>query len=119
MRQSVNNKLILEPYKGQRKIEATVKSGFATVKQRSTLIGLKLLSDANVVPNGSGKILTIKAGSIVFFEESVLATEGWAKNTYTVDGDGGGKEFVIGEYNRAVFFDGEIGKLDKSKGTFK
>ena len=46
MSNSVNNRLFLEPYGGGKKLELEIKKGFGTVKARSTLIGLKLVRDA-------------------------------------------------------------------------
>lgn len=73
---SVNNKILLQPYEGSNKIEANVSSGFATIKQKSSLIGLKLLVDAEI----DGKL--IKKNSTVLIEEVVLSTSPWAKKTY-------------------------------------
>jgi hypothetical protein len=98
---SVRNKLFLEPYKGGKKIEAEVKSGFATVKQRSTLIGLKLLMDAQVMIGSKSEIL--RAGTSVFFEETLLYTEAWAKHTYTAN-ELVGQEFIIADFSHAVAF---------------
>lgn len=96
---SVNNKLILEPYKGSRKIEANTSSGFATIKQKSTLIGLKALIDAQITSSG-GKDVKIKKNSTVFFEEEVLYSSAWAKKTYQCDGIE--DKFIIADYSQVV-----------------
>lgn len=99
MTMSVRNKLFLEPYKGDRKIEATVKSGFASIKQRTSLIGLKLIAPAQVlVSENISDILPV--GTIIYFEETTLSTEAWAKHKFT--SDIASEEFIVGEYSRAV-----------------
>lgn len=97
---SIRNKLFLEPYKGERKIEASVKSGFATVKQRSSLIGLKLVVPAQVIVSGN-VVETLSAGSVAYFEESVLSAAPWAKHTYKAEGLTD-KEFIMADYTQAV-----------------
>lgn len=96
---SVNNKLILEPYKGTKKIEANTSSGFATIKQKSTLIGLKLIEDAEVT-DIHGKNVKIKKNSIVFFEEEVLYSSPWAKKTYNCDNIE--TKFIIADYSQVI-----------------
>ncbi len=92
------NKLLVEPYTGNGKPEAEVKSGFATVKQRSSLVGLKLLADA-VVTHGS-VTTTYAKGSVAYFKETDLATIHWTKTRMTCDAIEG--EFVIAEYSNVV-----------------
>lgn len=99
---SSNGNLILEPYKGSKKLEAEVKKGFATVKARSTLIGLKLIEDAEVILGGTTH--TIEKGSVLYFREESLATGETYTKKYTVEGEDG--EFVIGNYNDII----KIGK---------
>lgn len=92
---SVNNKLILEPYKGDGKIKASVNSGFAQIKQKSTLIGLKVLADASI--NAANSSFEITKGSTVYIEEEVLHTQDWSKRTYeTEDIDG---KFIMVDYH--------------------
>jgi hypothetical protein len=64
---SINNVIIVEPYTSKRKIEATVNKGLATVKQRVTVVGLKVLADARI-----SDTQTIKKGSVVFLNEKYL-----------------------------------------------
>ena len=64
---SLNNVILLEPYTGKRKIEATVSKGLATVKQKGAVIGLKVLADARV-----SDLLTIKKGSVAYINEDYL-----------------------------------------------
>ena len=95
---TINNKLILEPYKGKNKIEAQVTSGFATVKQKSTLIGLKLLADGKVA---IGKdMVDVKKGQTIFFPEEILHAHDWSKKTFNLEGSE--QKFIIAEALHAV-----------------
>jgi hypothetical protein len=90
---SVNSKLILEPYKGKGKAEAQVTSGFASIKQKSTLVGLKLLADGKVA---IGKdMVDVKKGQTVFFSEEVLHASDWSKKTFNIEGSE--EKFIIAE----------------------
>lgn len=95
---TVNNKLILEPYKGKGKIEAQVNSGFASIKQKSTLIGLKLLADGKV---SIGKdMVDVKKGQTIFFPEEILHAHDWSKKTFNLEGSE--EKFIIAEAVYAV-----------------
>lgn len=96
---SINNRLILEPYKGSNKVEAKINSGFATVKQKSTLIGLKLLVGASVITM-NGKEQNYQPGSIAYFEEETLHASAWAKKTYECDSIN--EKFIIAEFDQVV-----------------
>lgn len=97
---SCNNNLVLEPYKGSNKIETTgVSTGFATVKQKSNLIGLKSLANGIIVGVG-GVQENVEKGQTVYFEEEQLHAGGWAKKTYTCEGIEGG--FILAPGNLAV-----------------
>lgn len=90
---AVNNKLILEPYKSKGKVEAQVTSGFASIKQKSTLIGLKLLADGKV---SIGKdMVDVKKGQMVFFPEEILHSHEWSKKTFNLEGSE--EKFIIAE----------------------
>lgn len=95
---SVNNKLMLEPYKSKGKIEARVNSGFATIKQKDTLIGLKLLADGKLA---IGKdMVDVKKGQVVFFPEEILHSHDWSKKTFNLEGSD--EKFIIAEAIHAV-----------------
>ena len=77
---SLNNKLLLKPYTGDRKVKATVSGGFATVTQKSTLVGLELVADFQYnTPHHSERV---EKGSIVYFQEEILYSSEWARKTY-------------------------------------
>ena len=104
---SYNNNLILEPYTGVNKIEATgIKTGFAGIKQKSNLIGLKLLADAQLSfqsPTGSDSGQNsnlLKKGQIVYFQEDQLHVGGWSKKTFTCEGIKG--KFILAPSNLMV-----------------
>jgi hypothetical protein len=95
---SVNNKLVLEPYKGSKKIEAKVNSGFSTIKQKTTLVGLTLLADGKI---SIGKEqMDVKKGQKVYFLEETLHASEWSTKAYNLDGST--EMFVLGESHQAV-----------------
>lgn len=82
---SANNKLIVEPYKGSGKIEARPgNTGYATIKQKSTIIGLKLLADGKI-PVGN-TMMDVKKGQKVYFLEEILYAMDWSKKPYNLAG---------------------------------
>lgn len=96
---SFNDKLILEPYQGANKVEAKVSSGFATIKQKSTLIGLKCLASATV-PISHDKSLEVSPGDTVYFSEEILHSSDWAKKAH--DCDALKKPFIIAPASQVV-----------------
>lgn len=95
---SVNNKLVLEPYKGSKKIEGVVKSGFATIKQKSTLVGLTLLADGKVAIGKEQ--MDVKKGMKVYYLEEVLHAADWSTKVYNLDNST--ESFILGEAHQAV-----------------
>lgn len=89
-----NGYLMLKPYEGSRKLETEIKSGFATIKQKTSLVGLELLADAKSV-NGN-----YKKGQIMFFIEETLFTDKWSKKIFTCEGIEDG--FVLGPISDVV-----------------
>lgn len=84
-------KLIVETYKEDRALKATVQNGFAMVSQKVNLKGLRLLVDAKL-PLGNTKV-EIPAGCLVFIKESSLQSQPWAKVSLSAEGIEG--EFMI------------------------
>jgi len=64
---TLNSRIICEPYKGERKIESQVKSGFSTIKQKNTIVALRVLADADI-----NQFIKIKANSKVHISEEIL-----------------------------------------------
>lgn len=96
---SLNNRLILEPYTGDRKVKTKVSSGFAMVQQKSTLVGLKVLVDSEIVLGGVKT--EIKKGQKAYFLEDTLYTQKWSKSTFTCDALK--EEFIVAMSSEVVF----------------
>lgn len=96
---SINGRFILESYKEDRALKATVQNGFAMVSQKVSLKGLKLLAD---VQNAQGQWIAYK-GDIAFVRESSLQSQPWAKSTFTSEGIEG--EFIIVEQAHIEYVD--------------
>src|SRR5580693_1691751 len=78
---SFNNRLILEPYKGDRALKSKTEGAFALVQQKTSIVGLRLLADAAL--NFGGKSLeTMSKGSVVYIREELLYTQAWAQKVY-------------------------------------
>jgi hypothetical protein len=97
---SVNNKLILEPYKGGKGLQAQVKSGFATVQQKNKLVGLKLMANAQV-RNGD-RVLDLPAGATIYFTEEVVYLHQMYHTVLTSDSIV--EPFVMGDFGHSVGF---------------
>lgn len=91
--QSLNNRFILESYKEDRALKATVTNGFAMVQQKVSLKGLKLL--VNISGTKDGAYFTFNAGAMVYIREEYLQNQPWAKKFFTSDAIEG--EFMIVE----------------------
>ena len=98
------NKLALEPYEGSGKIEAQVSSGFATVKQKTTLVGLRLLADVRIIQNGS-ILLCVGKGAKIYFTEETLHAAAWSKKTYECAAIEG--KFILAEPSQVELVDYE------------
>jgi len=99
---SVNGRFIVESYKEDRALKATVQNGFAMVSQKVSLKGLKLLAD---VQNAQGQWIAMK-GDIAYIREASLQSQPWAKSTFTSDAIDG--EFIIVEQSYIEFVDSGI-----------
>lgn len=100
---TINNKLFLTPYKGEKKIKANVSSGFASIKQKDMLVGLNTVCDCYVSVAGSP--MTISKGSVVYFPEELLHISPWSTKTYecaSIDG-----KFIIVDVGYAMGLESE------------
>lgn len=95
------NKFIVETYKEDRALKATVTNGFAMVSQKVQVKGLKLLAQASVAINGI--TISYPAGSTVYVRESSLQSQPWAKVAFTSEGIEG--EFMILTLEHVEFVD--------------
>jgi len=66
---SVNLMIACEPYKGGRGLKSKISGGVAVVQQKTGVVPLKVLADAEI-----DKDLTIKAGSTIYIKEEILYT---------------------------------------------
>lgn len=96
---SLNGRFIVESYKEDRALKATIQNGFAMVSQKVSLKGLKLLAD---VQNSQGQWIAYK-GDIAYIRESSLQSQPWAKATFTSESIEG--EFMIVEQLHIEFVD--------------
>jgi len=77
------NKVLTEVYKHDGALRSQVKSGFATISQKSKIVKLKVLHDA-IVSVGDTSV-NIKAGSKLLISEEILYSAPWAKNPTNLD----------------------------------
>jgi hypothetical protein len=88
---SINNRFILEPYKGDRTLKANASTGFAIVQQKVSLVGLRLLADVDLCTQGFVQVYP--KGSLAYIKEELLFTQPWAQKSYESDGIEG--KFII------------------------
>lgn len=93
---SLNQKVLCSPYKGDRKPQAQVRNGLATVKQRTAIVALKVLADARINDQ-----LTIKKGSLVHLHENLLATR--QSVTTALESEVIGEPFVAVDFGDILF----------------
>lgn len=97
---SLNGRFILESYKEDRALKATVSNGFAMVAQKVSLKPLTVLAD--VYSPVTGQCLA-RRGDKAFVREAYLQSAPWAKQTFTSDNIEG--EFIIAETAHIEFVD--------------
>lgn len=85
---SLNNKLVVEPYKNDKVLKANVSNGFAMISQKIAVKGLKLLMDAKLT-NGD----VIPKGYVVHIREEVLFTQPFAKQVF--ESESVGSNFMV------------------------
>lgn len=84
MKMSINNNLILTPYKKTRELEQKAAvTGFMVTSQKVSIEYLELLVDTQVKLGDNGSYWLLEPGDKVFFKESTLFTQAWAKEVYT------------------------------------
>jgi len=97
---SLNNKFVVEPYKGDRTLKANSASGFAIVQQKVSIIGLRLLVDS-LVQVGPQARETLPKGSMIYVREELLFTQEWAKKVYESDAIEG--KFILVDASQVEF----------------
>lgn len=92
---SVNSRLVVEAYHKDG-LKKSVNSGFATIAQKVSVKGLKVLIDAKM---NDGTI--IPAGSTAYIREETLHTQPWAQKILECDTIRG--QFMIAEMSHVEF----------------
>lgn len=102
MKTSLNNNLILKPYKKTKELQSVdAVTGFTMTKQKVGIECLELLVDANVKIDDNK--LYLHKGSKVYFKEETLHTQKWPRQIYECDQFEEG--FVIGNAKDILFVD--------------
>jgi len=78
MRISLQNKLVLKPYKKAKEIKTTVANGMLSVESKKSADYLELLVDTNL-DLGNNRSVLLEAGSKVYFLETTLQTQKWPR----------------------------------------
>ncbi len=91
---SVNNVIICEPVKVDRKIEANVNKGFGSIQQKSTLTAMHTRFEFQHETMGF-----IPAGTVIYVYSEDLHNGVIAKSTYTQKELG---EFVVVPFERVI-----------------
>lgn len=84
---SLNNRIIVEAYKKEA-LKSEIKNGFATIQQKASLKGLRVLMDAKL----SDGTLVLR-GSTAYIKEESLHTQAWAQKV--LDSSTLGTPFII------------------------
>lgn len=94
---SINLLIACEPYKGGRGLKSKISSGVSIVQQKTEIIPLKVVVDAEIE---KGRI--IKAGSLLYIKEEILYTY---KDQYTqpLDCKDIKEPFVLANYSHVAF----------------
>lgn len=93
---SFNRKIVCEPYVSKGAIESEIKKGMAFVKQKSKVIGLKILMEAKI-----DEKTTLPKGFLVYILEEVLHTQTNYQKPLTCDAI---KEpFVLVDFGHVIF----------------
>jgi hypothetical protein len=99
MRFSLNETLIVEKYKLGQGLKSTGEDkGFAFIKQKVDIVGLKLLVEARL--DGT----YIPVGSMVYVEEDKLSTQPWSKSVRKSP-PLGDQEFILVPLREVAFID--------------
>jgi hypothetical protein len=92
-----NNQIFVEPYKPTHKIRQGGTKGFATIEQKETLVGLKVITDAYV--SVGNNTIEIKAGMTVYVSEELLYNQHSVLKTYTINEAGVDSHFMIIDFS--------------------
>lgn len=93
---SFNRKIVCEPYVSKGAIQSEVKQGMSFIKQKSAVIGMKVLMDARIDDS-----IEIKAGSLVYILEETLHNQ--AAYQKPLSSTGVKEPFVLIDFGHVVF----------------
>lgn len=96
---SGKNKLVLKPYKEQKKIETKVNNSFLSVESKKKASFLELLVDTNF-ELGDNRSVLLPAGSKVYFLESTLQTQKWPRAIFKSEHF---EEFVVANVSDVLY----------------
>ena len=93
---SYNRKVICEPYVSKGAIQSEIKGGMSFIKQKSSVIAMKVLMDAQIDDK-----LTLKAGSSIYILEETLHNQASYQKPLTSIGVK--ESFVMVDFGHVVF----------------
>lgn len=101
MIKSFNNQIACEPYQGSRGLKSKISAGVAVVQQKTEVIGLKVLADAQI--NDS---ISIKKGDKIYIKEETLYNH---KEMYSrpLKLESIKEPFVLANFSHVVFVEGK------------
>lgn len=97
---TTNGKILVEPYVSDGAIQSSIKGGFATVKQKSTLVGLKAVTNGTIYYRNSDAAEYVERGDVVYFKEEDLHNGPWAKTVF--DCEDIKDKFIVAESSMVV-----------------
>jgi hypothetical protein len=90
---------MVETYTGERALRSNNQSGFAMIEQKTTLKGMRTLTDTMVTLGQSSRL--VPKGSTVFIREELFFQPGWSQKPFHADGVEG--NFLIVDANFVEF----------------
>lgn len=110
MKKTFNDKLIVEAYKTNGSLRPDIRGGIARPEQKTAVVGLKLLVQADLKDG-----VSLLPGTTVFFKEEDLHTQAWAKKLYNTEGIEG--QFMIVNLAQTEFVDYEKESVKDDSGN--
>lgn len=75
---SLNNRILLEPYKADGALKTTERNGFAMITQKMTVVGLRVMMEARIKTSEHLGVV-VNVGDTAYIREELLHTQPWAK----------------------------------------
>lgn len=95
---TLHGHIMVEPWKGDRKIKSKISNGFASVLQKTNIVKLKVLVDAKV--NYANSTLDIAEGSFILVSEELLLVSKQSLKTVTIEE--GTQEYMLIDINNVI-----------------